>query len=92
MARRHKHHNSKQYQSQDKQSDLSNAWVLSSKRPGDVIGGWIISETFEQSKRQLETGERCKLTSFCYPTGARLVKAKLEKRDAIEESKTAIKH
>ncbi|MEE8058071.1 MAG: hypothetical protein V3T17_09565 [Pseudomonadales bacterium] len=55
----------------------SNAWVLTTKRAGDQVAGWIIDRVFEQNIRRLESSERCTITSFCYPTGAKLVRAKL---------------
>jgi hypothetical protein len=70
----HQKHGSRQNSAQ------TNAWVLSSKRPGDRVGGeWVVSELFEKDKKELKGSERCKVTSFCYPTGARMVKAKLKK-------------
>ena len=55
----------------------SNAWVLTTKRAGDNVAGWMVERVFENNTRRLETSERCKVTSFCYPTGAKMVRAKL---------------
>lgn len=61
-----------------KQTDQKgNAWVLSTKRPGDVVAGWLVDDIYEGNTRCLESSERCQLTSFCYPTGAKVVQARL---------------
>jgi hypothetical protein len=57
--------------------DLKETWVLMSKREGDRVAGWKIDSLYEDSMRRLESSERCKVTSFCYPRGAKVVKAKL---------------
>ena len=80
MARRQNHNG-------NVQADQSNAWELSTKREGDRIGSWVIAQLYEQNKRELRTGERCKVTSFCYPTGARLVRAKLERANAFQANR-----
>lgn len=50
-------------------------WVMSTKRPGDRVGAWFISELIEQNTRYTEKSERCAVTSYCYPSGAKLVQA-----------------
>ncbi len=62
----------------------SNAWVMTTKQVGDQVAGWVIDELFPDHKRLLRQSERCELTSFCYPTGARMVRARLRK---VEESR-----
>lgn len=59
--------------------DESNAWVLTTKRTGDKIAGWVVEQLFEHNTRLLENSERCEVTSFCYPTGAKVVRAKLQR-------------
>lgn len=54
-------------------------WVLSTKCVGDKVAGWEIKSLEEGSYRYLETSERCELTSFCYPTGAKVVRATLQR-------------
>ncbi len=54
-----------------------NAWVLASKCIGDNIAGWRVEELNRKNVRRLESSERCDLTSYCYPTGAKMVQAKL---------------
>ena len=61
--------------------DESNAWVLTTKRIGDQIAGWEIEKLYKDNTRYLQTSERCDLTSFCYPTGSKVVRAKLQKVD-----------
>ncbi len=58
-------------------SEDSNAWVLTTKRVGDNVAGWMVERLFEHNVRKLDASERCALTSYCYPTGAKLVRAKL---------------
>lgn len=53
------------------------AWVLATKTPGDKISSWIVDHLYKDSTRLLEKSERCRVTSFCYPSGAKLVRAKL---------------
>ena len=55
----------------------ANAWVLTTKRVGDHVAGWKVDHVFTQKIRKIDRGERCMLTSFCYPPGAKLVKARL---------------
>jgi hypothetical protein len=57
----------------------SNAWVMSNKCEGDSIAGWIVERLFVQNTRFLLSSERCAITAFCYPTGAKLVRAKLQR-------------
>lgn len=59
--------------------DEHKAWVLTTKKPGDRVSNWVIDHLYENTTRHLEKGERCKVTSFCYPRGAKMVKAKLYK-------------
>lgn len=54
-------------------------WVMTTKSVGDKVAGWVIDSLEEDNVRYLESSERCEVTSFCYPTGAKLVKAKLLK-------------
>lgn len=54
-------------------------WVLSTKCVGDKIAGWVIESLEEDNVRYLEQSERCEITSFCYPTGAKVVRARLSK-------------
>ena len=55
----------------------SNAWVLTTKRVGDNVAGWNIERLYENNTRRLDASERCEVTSFCYPTGAKMVRARL---------------
>ncbi|WP_101757049.1 hypothetical protein [Oceanicoccus sp. KOV_DT_Chl] len=55
-----------------------NAWVLTTKRVGDRVAGWVVDQLYEQSTRQLAGSERCDVTTFCYPTGAKVVRARLQ--------------
>lgn len=57
----------------------TSAWVLTTKRVGDTVAGWVITSLEETNIRRLETSERCDVTSFCYPTGARMVRARVSK-------------
>ena len=66
-------------QQQTAKDDSTSAWVLSTKREGDRIGNWVVAKLFEDNKRQVSETERCQVTSFCYPSGARLVRARLRK-------------
>lgn len=59
--------------------DDSNAWVLTTKRTGDQIAGWVVEKLYKDNTRFLQTSERCELTSYCYPTGSKVVRAKLQK-------------
>ena len=59
--------------------DESNAWVMSSKCVGDSIAGWMVERLFVQNTRMLQNSERCDVTAFCYPTGAKVVRAKLQR-------------
>lgn len=54
-------------------------WVLSTKVVGDKVAGWVIESVEEDNYRYLESSERCAITSFCYPTGAKVVRATLQK-------------
>jgi hypothetical protein len=64
--------------------DESNAWVLTTKRKGDLIAGWVVEQLYQDNTRFLQTSERCELTSFCYPTGSKVVRAKLHKAAQVE--------
>ena len=68
-----------------KRSDSSrdgNAWVLASKCIGDNIAGWRVEAVDRNNVRRLDTSERCDVTSYCYPTGAKLVQATLMRAQA----------
>ncbi len=68
----------------------SNTWVLTTKRVGDCVAGWVVDEIFERDVRHLQQSERCKLTSFCYPTGAKMVRARLLRANAsVKEQQLA---
>jgi hypothetical protein len=56
------------------------AWVLTTKAEGTRLAGWQISKIFNNEVKVLESSERCTVTKFCYPIGAKLVKAKLIKK------------
>jgi hypothetical protein len=58
-------------------SSMGNAWVMNTRRQGDLIAGWQIERLFDDI-RLLENSERCELTSFCYPGGAKMVRAQLQ--------------
>ena len=60
---------------------FGNTWVLATKRVGDIIAGWRVAQRFDDDTRLLSSSERCQVTSFCYPTGAKLVRAQLVKDD-----------
>ena len=68
------------------EENLNNAWVLSTKREGDRIGNWVIEKLFEQNMRLIQTSERCKVTACCYPSGARLVRARLARQETQQQS------
>ncbi len=68
--------------------NLNNTWVLNTKREGDRIGSWVIERLFDKNTRQLSSGERCKITSCCYPSGTRLVRAKLSREKQPAEPQT----
>lgn len=53
------------------------AWVLSVKKVGDPVAGWVVDRLYRDQIRKLDGSERCSVTSFCYPPGAKLVKARL---------------
>ena len=59
--------------------NIEECWVMTTKRAGDVVAGWQIDELITTKIRELESSERCKVTSFCYPPGARMIKAKLHR-------------
>ncbi len=59
--------------------DDNKAWVLTTKRPGDKIANWVIDHLYENTTRHLLKSERCNVTSFCYPRGAKMIRAKLHK-------------
>lgn len=59
-----------------------NAWVLATKRVGDPIAGWVVGQLNRDNVRQLGASERCELTAFCYPSGAKVVRARLERATA----------
>jgi hypothetical protein len=63
----------------EQKAEESNAWVLATKRSGDKLAGWVVERVFENNIRRLETSERCEVTSFCYPSGAKMVRAKLQR-------------
>ena len=63
-------------------SDCGNAWVLTTKQVGDHIAGWVVEQLFENSTRELATSERCGVTAFCYPTGAKVIRARLYRADS----------
>jgi hypothetical protein len=54
-------------------------WVMASKPVGSLVAGWQIIERFEDKTRTLAKSERCQVTSFCYPIGAKLVEATVAK-------------
>lgn len=56
-------------------------WVMTTKSVGDKVAGWVIDSLEEDNVRYLESSERCTVTSFCYPTGAKVVKARLLRGD-----------
>lgn len=56
-----------------------NAWILATKKEGDLVAGWTVAERFVDQSRLLSKSERCQITSFCYPRGAKLVRALLAK-------------
>ena len=60
----------------------SNAWVMSTKCVGDKIAGWNVERLYDKNTRQLQSSERCELTSFCYPSGVKLVRARLQRASA----------
>ena len=60
----------------------SNAWVMSTKCVGDKIAGWMVESLYDKNTRKLKSSERCELTSFCYPSGVKLVRAKLHRAPA----------
>jgi hypothetical protein len=61
----------------DNEKPNANAWVLTTKCVGDHIAGWTVEELFKQNIRNLDSSERCSVTSYCYPPGAKLIQAKL---------------
>lgn len=61
------------------QNTSNTTWVLSTKCVGDKVAGWVIDSLEEDTYRYLESSERCTVTSFCYPTGAKVVRATLHK-------------
>ena len=65
----------------DAEALSASTWVLTTKRVGDKVAGWVIDSLDEGNVRILKSSERCCVTSFCYPTGAKLVKATLHKID-----------
>lgn len=58
---------------------VATTWVMTTKSVGDKVAGWVIDSLEEDNVRLLESSERCRVTSFCYPTGAKVVKARLLK-------------
>jgi hypothetical protein len=74
--------------SNNEDDKLNNTWVLSTKREGDRIGNWVIEKLFDQNARYTETGERCKVTACCYPSGARLVRARLARIEPQQEQQS----
>ena len=81
MAKRHK-------KSNIETDNLNNAWVLTTKRAGDKIGNWVVEQLFEQNTRYLQAGERCKITSCCYPPGAKMVRARLGRDQSVQETQS----
>ena len=67
------------------EADYKVAWVLSCRRVGDNVAGWVVEEINRKERRYLENSERCEITAFCYPTGAKLVLAKLAPEKPIEQ-------
>ncbi|MBL4826497.1 MAG: hypothetical protein JKY66_02060 [Spongiibacteraceae bacterium] len=67
-------------------SDNGNAWILTTKCIGDKIAGWTVESLYKDNIRFLQSSERCELTSFCYPTGAKVVRAKLQKVQQVDSS------
>lgn len=61
-----------------------NAWALATKSVGDVIAGWLVEQRYGDDTRILNKSERCRTTSFCYPTGAKLVRVQLIKKPRDE--------
>ena len=76
-----KRKNSKSY-STNSATNCGNAWVLTTKQVGDKVAGWVVDQLFENSTRQLSGSERCGVTAFCYPTGAKVIRAQLQRADA----------
>ncbi|MFA7554190.1 MAG: hypothetical protein WCY88_08065 [Spongiibacteraceae bacterium] len=60
---------------------VNEAWVMTTKQVGDKVAGWLVKHLYEDDVRYLESSERCPVTSFCYPTGVRVKRAKLERVD-----------
>ena len=60
-------------------SHQDKAWVLTTKRAGDRVAGWEIDALDMNTTRLIKESERCGVTSFCYPPGAKLVKATLHR-------------
>lgn len=73
----------------DEDDKLNNAWVLTTKRAGDRLGNnWVIDKLFEHNTRHLQSSERCRITSCCYPPGARLVRARLYKEEPQDDAQS----
>lgn len=64
----------------------SSAWILSTKREGDRIGNWVVAKLFDDNRRELTQTERCEITSFCYPRGAKLVRARLSRPELQKQA------
>lgn len=61
-----------------------NTWALATKQVGDIIAGWVVSQRHDGETKILEKSERCEVTSFCYPAGAKLVRVQLERNPLID--------
>ncbi len=72
-------YNGKNVESRSEEEAAVTTWVLSTKRVGDKVAGWVIESLEEDNVRCLEVSERCEVTSFCYPTGARVMRAQLSR-------------
>ncbi|ARN75806.1 hypothetical protein [Oceanicoccus sagamiensis] len=77
-----KRHNSRKTPSLDGDNSQSNAWIMSTKCVGDQIAGWMVERVYDKNTRQLKSSERCDITSFCYPRGVKLVRARLQRQSA----------
>lgn len=66
-----------------KSPEDNNTWILNTKRVGDPIAGWVVERVYENDIRLLENSERCAITSYCYPKGAKMIRAKLQRADSL---------
>lgn len=62
----------------------ASAWVLSTKKTGDRVAGWLIVELDRNDTRETDVCERCTITSYCYPEGAKLVRAVLNRNVPVD--------